>query len=146
MGKDYVLEMSSIPKTNYIFQPLSLQIPMKYFKMFDGICKKFLWGHKRPQLRLERLQAPVDKGGLGLPKLLYYYYAFNLKHPAHWSLPPERALPWLEIEKEASLPHEPLMCMTTQVKDTVVQNYFIYLFIFLYLNGKKKKVYLPQLR
>lgn len=87
--------MSCIPKISYIFQSLPLHIPAKYFKMFDRICKTFLWGNKRPRLRLEKLQVPVDQAGLGMPKLLYYYYAFNLKHLAHWSLPPERAPPWL---------------------------------------------------
>ena len=42
---------------------------------------------------MKKLQRPVNSGGLGLQNLVYYYYAFNLRHLAHWALPPERAPP-----------------------------------------------------
>lgn len=31
--------------------------------------------------------------------LLFYYYAFNVRHLVHWLLPPERAPPWNTIEQ-----------------------------------------------
>ena len=57
----------------------------------------------------------MHKGGLGLPKMLFYYYAFNLRHLAHWSLPPERAPPWYSIEQSALAPISPLECLSIKL-------------------------------
>lgn len=100
-GKVNVIKMSCTPKLNYLLQSLPIQIPLSYFKQFDRICKNFIWNGKRPRLHSNKLQRPVEKGGLGLPNVLYYYYAFSLRHLAHWSLPPERAPPWYKIEQSA---------------------------------------------
>ncbi len=96
--KSNVIKMNCVPRINYLLHSLPLEIPSKYFKKFYCIFKEFLWNGKRPRMNMEKLQQPVEKGGLGLPKLLFYYYAFGLRHLAHWALPPERAPPWHNIE------------------------------------------------
>lgn len=63
-----------------------------------------------------KLQQPVKKDGLGFPKLLFYYYAFGLRHLAHWALPPERAPPWHSIEQSVSEPLPLLHCLSTRSK------------------------------
>uniref|UniRef100_A0A672FIY2 Uncharacterized protein n=1 Tax=Salarias fasciatus TaxID=181472 RepID=A0A672FIY2_SALFA len=85
-----------------------LHVPMTYFKQFNELCNLLIWNKKRPRLGIHKLQRAVDRGGLGLPNLLYYYCAFSLRHLAHWFLPPERAPPWLPLETAASLPFNPL--------------------------------------
>lgn len=97
-GKVNIIKMNCVPKFHYLLQALPLNVPGGYFKQFDRLCRKFLWGEQRPKISLRTLQRPVDAGGLGLPNLLLYYYAFGLRHLAHWTLPPERAPPWLFIE------------------------------------------------
>ena len=100
-GKVNVLKMNCIPKVNYLLQSLPVDIPIKYFQQFDRICSRFLWKGKKPRLRLAKLQQPTDKGGLGLPRLLFYYYAYSLRHLIQWALPPERAPPWYAMETAA---------------------------------------------
>lgn len=52
-------------------------------------------------------QRSADRGGLGLPKMLYYCYAFNSRHLAHWPLPPERTPSWYCMELAAVAPLSP---------------------------------------
>ena len=113
-GKVNVLKMNCVPKLNYLLQSLPINVPGKYFKQFDRICTKFLWNGKRARMRLDKLQLPVERGGLGLPKLLFYHYAFSTRHLAHWVLPPERAPPWYQIEQLALSPLPPLSCLSTK--------------------------------
>ncbi len=115
VGKVNVLKMNCVPKLNYLIQSLPLEIPHYYFKRFDRISKIFIWNGKRPRLNHSKLQRPTDRGGLGLPKMLFYYYAFNLRHLAHWSLPPERAPPWYCIEQAVMAPLSPMQVLSTKL-------------------------------
>ena len=47
--------------------------------------------------------------------VLFYHYAFRLKHLAHWSLPPERAPLWFHIESTYFAPLTPMNCITTSL-------------------------------
>lgn len=47
--------------------------------------------------------------------MLFYYYAFNLRHLAHWSLPPERAPPWYGIEQSVLAPLSPLQTLSIKL-------------------------------
>ena len=112
--------MNCVPKLNYLIHSLPLEIPLSYFKWFDRITKIFIWNGKRPRLHINKLQRPMDKGGLGLPKMVFYYYAFNLRHIAHWTLPPERAPPWYSIEQSALAPISPLECPSIKLDRKVI--------------------------
>ena len=84
MGK--VNEMNCVPRINYLLHSLPLEIQNSYFKRFDSLFKTFLWNGKRARMNMKKLQRPVNSCGLGFPNLLYYYYAFSLRHLAHWAL------------------------------------------------------------
>lgn len=71
-----VIKMVCTPKLNYLLQSLQVHIPMTYFKRFDKLCNTFIWNKKNVRLNL-------DRGGLGMPNLLYYYYSFSLRHLVH---------------------------------------------------------------
>lgn len=114
VGKVNVLKMNCVPKLNYLIHSIPLEVPLSYFKWFDTIVKTFIWNGKKPRLHLNKLWRPMDRGGLGLPKLLYYYYAFNLRHLAHWSLPPERAPPWHCIEQSVA-PVPLIQCLSIKL-------------------------------
>lgn len=107
-GRVNIIKMVCTPKFNYLLQTLPVHVPMTYFKQFNKLCNLLIWNKKRPRLGLHKLQRTVDRGGLGVPNLLYYYYAFSLRHLAHWFLPPERAPPWFPLETTACLPFTPL--------------------------------------
>lgn len=114
-GKVNIIKMNSAPKLNYLLQSLPLSIPIKYFKQFDKLCNKFFWNGKRPRIHISKLQKPVVKGGLGLPNLLFYYYAFSLRHLSHWALPPERAPPWYTIEQSICTSVPPLLFLSARL-------------------------------
>ena len=107
-GKANVIKMNCAPRFNYLLQSLPVKIPDHYFKQFDRICNKFLWNNKRPRMKLSKLQRPVDKGGLGIPNLQLYHYAFTVRHMAQWTLPPERAPPWFSLESAVCSPILPI--------------------------------------
>lgn len=118
VGKVNVVKTNCVPKINYLIPSLPLDVPLSYFNHFDKLIKQFIWNGKRPRINLKKLQRPVEKGGLGLPKMLYYYYAFTLRHLAHWSLPPERAPPWYKIEQSILYPLHPMQSLSSNlVKD-----------------------------
>lgn len=66
--------------------------------MFSWICNG-----RQPQMRLEKLQLPVESGWLGLPKLSLYHYAFGLKDLEQWMFPLEWAPLWLIMKKSVCL-------------------------------------------
>ena len=66
-------------------------------------------------MNLRKLQKPIAKGGLGLPNMQFYYYAFSLRHLAHWALPPERAPPWYLIEQSICTSFPPLLFLTARM-------------------------------
>lgn len=47
--------------------------------------------------------------------MLFYYYAFNLRHLAHWSFPPERAPPWYCLEQAVVAPLSPMQVLSTKL-------------------------------
>uniref|UniRef100_A0A669DHM2 Reverse transcriptase domain-containing protein n=1 Tax=Oreochromis niloticus TaxID=8128 RepID=A0A669DHM2_ORENI len=114
-GKVNVIKMVCTPKFNYLLQALPIHVPLKYIKQFDQLCKAFIWNNKKPRLNLRKLQKPADRGGLGMPNLLLYHYAFSLWHLAHWFLPPEKAPPWFSIESTACSPFTPLYSLSTNL-------------------------------
>lgn len=114
-GKVNALKMNVIPRLNYLLQCLPIAISHKYFDKFDHICKTFLWNGKRARLKLEKIQMPVKKGGMGLPKLVLYHYAFCLRHIAQWMLPPERAPPWFKMEYSMFSPLAPINALSCKL-------------------------------
>ena len=114
-GKANIIKMNCAPRLNYLLQALPVKIPLHYFKQFDQICNKFLWNNKRPRMSLKKLQRPVDRGGLGIPSLLLYHYAFTMRHMVQWTLPPERAPPWFSLESALCAPLTPIECLTTKL-------------------------------
>lgn len=112
-AKANILKMTVVPKFNYIMHSLPISVPSRFFKKFNQLCRLFLWEGKKPKIRLERLQQRTDAGGLGIPNLLLYHYAFCLHHIAQWTLPPERAPPWYELEA-LSCPTLPHVCFFAQ--------------------------------
>ena len=134
-GKVNVLKMNCIPRINYFLSSLPIFVNPTYFKRFERICNAFLWNGRRPRMRLGKLYLPVDRGGLGLPNLALFYYAYSLRHVGQWLLPPERAPPWLAIEQSLS-PSLPLVSLLTTTLSSAIQENPI----FSHLQGVWRKV------
>ena len=66
-------------------------------------------------MNMKKLQRQVNSCGLGFPNLLYYYYAFSLRHLAHLALPPERVPPWYNMEQSVCAPLPLIHCLSTNL-------------------------------
>ena len=85
-AKANVLKMSVAPKFNSILQSLPVDVTVNLFRRFDKL-NLFLWNGKQARIHLKKLQQKCYQGGLGIPNLLLYHYAFSLLHLAQWYLP-----------------------------------------------------------
>lgn len=79
------------PQFNYVVMMLPITITPAIFKKYDDIVKHFLWEEKKAQIKLSKLCAPKEKGGLGLPDPRLYALSFEMaKLAKYWKLTDNR--------------------------------------------------------
>lgn len=66
---------------------------------WNRVISRFVWGGKRPRIRLETLQLPKEEGGMGLPNLKAYFHAAHLRYIVGWCKPDYTAK-WKELETQ----------------------------------------------
>ena len=107
-GKNNVIKMIVAPQFNYVAMMLPIKIPSTTFRQLDDVIKHFLWDGKRPRIKLRKLCAHKEKGGLGLPDLSMYYLAFEMaKIARYWQATEDKAA-WIKVEKEICSPFQPI--------------------------------------
>lgn len=99
-GKVNIIKMIVAPQFNYLVMMLPITIPPAIFKKYDNIDKQFLWDGKRARIKLSKLCAPMEKGGLGLPDPRLYGVSFEMVKLAKYWKTTDSKLDWMEIEKE----------------------------------------------
>lgn len=67
----------------------------------------FLWDGKRARIKLSKLCAPKEKGGLGLPDPRLYEISFEMAKLAKYWKRTDNKPDWMEIENELCLPFSP---------------------------------------
>ncbi|CAH2223697.1 Hypothetical predicted protein, partial [Pelobates cultripes] len=67
--------MSILPKLQYLFRTLPLQLPPAYFKAVHKDMTKFIWAGSRPRVAMKVLCAPTKAGGLAVPDIEAYFHA-----------------------------------------------------------------------
>lgn len=92
-----IIKMNVLPRLLYLFQSLPVEVPQSQFMSWNRIISRFVWGGKRPRIRLETLQLPKEVGGMGLPNLKTYYHAAQLRYIVGWCKPDYTAK-WKELE------------------------------------------------
>lgn len=78
IGRINIIKMDILPKFLYLFQSISLPLPMSFFDRINNILAKFIWNNKKAGLRLKLLYMPYERGGLRLPNLQWYYWSAQL--------------------------------------------------------------------
>lgn len=104
LGKINILKMITVPQINYITYLLPLVFPPPLLSRFNKAVNKFLWAGKKPSFNKTKLCAANEDGGLGLPRVDWYHYAFSLKQLSKTYLAEDRAPCWVSIEKDLTEP------------------------------------------
>lgn len=72
-GRAAIIKMVVLPRFLYPLRNLPIKIPQACFKSLRSILLGFLWGGKKPRIKLSLLSRPREKGGdrfTKLPQLL----------------------------------------------------------------------------
>lgn len=71
---------------------------------YNEAVYNFLWAGKKPYINQTKLYTAIEDGGLGLPHIDWYHYAFGLKQLSKLYMTAEQAPLWPHIEKELAYP------------------------------------------
>uniref|UniRef100_A0A3P8TWW9 Reverse transcriptase domain-containing protein n=1 Tax=Amphiprion percula TaxID=161767 RepID=A0A3P8TWW9_AMPPE len=96
--------MIVVPQINYIIYMLPLNFPLPVLKKFNKIVETFLWSGKRPSLNRTKLYAAKEDGGLGMPRVDWYQYAFSLNQLSKIYGADSQTPVWVSIERELTEP------------------------------------------
>ncbi len=97
LGRIAVIKMNVLPRILYLMQMIPNSIPNSFFKDVHRTISRFIWKNKRAKIRLEKLQLPVESGGLAVPNLQYYHWSIQMKNISEW-VAHDPKLIWLELD------------------------------------------------
>uniref|UniRef100_A0A3P8RUG3 Reverse transcriptase zinc-binding domain-containing protein n=1 Tax=Amphiprion percula TaxID=161767 RepID=A0A3P8RUG3_AMPPE len=96
--------MIVVPQINYIIYMLPLNFPLLVLKKFNKIAETFLWSGKSPSLNRTKLYAAKEDGGLAMPRVHWYHYAFSLNQLSKIYGADGQSPAWVSIERELTEP------------------------------------------
>lgn len=118
LGKINILKMIIVPKVNYISNMLPLNLPRTTLTKYNKAVYGFLWAGKKPYVNQTKLYAAPEDGGLGLPHIAWYHYAFCLKQLSKMYIPADMAPSWVSIEGALNYPY-PAQAAFTQTSGKI---------------------------
>ena len=79
-----IIKMNILPRLNFLFQSLPLDINEKTLLNWQSVINKFIWNHRRPRVSFKILQDEKMRGGLKVPNIKLYYHAAKLVWILDW--------------------------------------------------------------
>uniref|UniRef100_A0A8C5MBU4 Reverse transcriptase n=1 Tax=Leptobrachium leishanense TaxID=445787 RepID=A0A8C5MBU4_9ANUR len=105
VGRVACVKMNMLPRL-YLFQALPTRVDVSSLAHLQQHIAKFVWQHKRQRVARRVLHRPRDRGGLGIPNLLYYYYAAQLTQFVMFHAP-SGTHRWVDLESHLAAPDTP---------------------------------------
>lgn len=84
MGRISLIKMNVFPRLLYPLQMLPLWISKKVAHDIERAFSRFIWHGKRPRQKMKTLQLPSNRGGLGLPNIIFYNWACHARFLWEW--------------------------------------------------------------